>query len=125
MKKSLDEKKMHPEVFKKAPGFTAGSIVLSSLLKVIAIIAVTFLMTLQYNIQQFWWLPLMALFLFVVYPIYANYQEFERGRKDAEKDMLCASCRHYNPTGVTCIIFDQHVTPYSIPCEGQSWESAS
>lgn len=119
---NLDEKKLHPQVFKKAPGFTAGSIVLSALLKLSAIIIVTFLMMSQYDIKQFWWMPVIAIALFVVYPIYTNYQQFEKGLKEAEKEMLCATCRHYNPTGVTCIIFDEHVTPYAIPCEGQSWE---
>jgi hypothetical protein len=70
-----------------------------------------------------WWsITLISLYAFVVHPIQIQYELYKKETKTVVTGTLCASCRHFEPTGVLCSILDEHVTENYVPCEGLSWE---
>jgi hypothetical protein len=119
-----DERDIAPQMFPvRPPRITMGSIVLYTLIKTGVMILGSWFAVEYFRLPEYWYLALFAVWLFAVYPAFLQYQKFQEDAEKIKKDSLCASCKHYDSTGIICTIYDEHVTPHHIPCEGNDWES--
>lgn len=116
-----DERKIAPQVFK--PKITIGSIVLFALLKITALMLGGWLLIEYTEMQQYWWILILSIVLFALMPAYQQYELYREQSKTIAKNSLCASCRHYDDSGIICTIMDEHVSVQHTPCGGAGWEA--
>lgn len=121
--RSPDERDLYPEYFQKTtPKITLGSIITQAILKTaILIIGIWFLFE-QFDLLGYWWIALFLIWFLVVYPAFRQYEKYQQFEASLREEILCASCRYYDPTGILCTLYDEHVSPHHIPCGGSSWE---
>ncbi|MBI5645668.1 MAG: hypothetical protein HY962_01950 [Ignavibacteriae bacterium] len=104
---------------------TIGSIVAWALLRaalvvLVALLAFEYLRWIDYSL---WWgITAVSLYAFVVHPIQVQYRLYREETRKVLSGTLCASCRHFEETGVLCAKLDEHVTEEYIPCDGELWE---
>lgn len=115
-----DERKIAPQVFK--PRVTIGSIVLYALLKITALMLGGWFIIDYYKMHQYWWLLLASMLVLAILPAYQQYEVYREQSKIIEKNSLCATCRHYDDSGMVCTIMDEHVSVHFTPCGGAGWE---
>ena len=114
----------HPKAQTNAvPRTTVGSIVLWALMKIIVLMFIAWFASERYHLQQYWWLALFLVYLLVIFPAYQQYQRFHENTRQVSQETLCAKCKHFDGTGVICILLDEHVTVSYIPCGGERWEA--
>ncbi|MBX3042807.1 MAG: hypothetical protein KIT33_12900 [Candidatus Kapabacteria bacterium] len=108
--------------FTDNPAVTTGSIVWGVILRTSIVIIVTLILLKQYDFHQYWWYSFFAIWFFVGFPAFRQYQKFKERIKVLEEETLCGKCRHFNEGAQVCQIYDMHVSKNHIPCEGMSWE---
>ncbi len=69
-----------------------------------------------------YFLTLLLMWAYVVYPAYRQYTLFNEHIESYQLETLCGQCKHFNPTAQTCFRYDEHVTNDYVPCEGLDWE---
>ncbi len=118
-----DERELYPELFRnRPPKITLGSIISQAILKTaILIIAIWFIFE-QFDLLGYWWVALFLLWFLVVYPAFRQYEQYRQIEASVRKEIICATCRYYDPSGIICTLYDEHVGPNNIPCEGLAWE---
>lgn len=104
------------------PTVTTGSIVWGVILRSFIVIGITLFFARGYDFQQYWWYAFFAIWFFVGFPAFRQYQKFTERIKELEEETLCGKCRHFNEGAQTCQIYDVHVSKNHIPCEGLEWE---
>lgn len=115
---------------KKKPVYrnTVGSIVTWALLRA-ALVIVAALLLYEYvrwiDYSLWWGVTAVSLYAFVVHPIQVQYRLYREETQKVISGTLCASCRHFEETGVLCAKLDEHVSEEYIPCEGELWEPRS
>jgi hypothetical protein len=121
-----DERTLHPHIFTKQPSppITVGTIVLHSLLKTFGIMFVLWGLTRYGYADQLWWWSMLLLWLVVFYPAMRQYKRYAAYSASIKTDTLCASCKHFDATSIRCGVFDEHVSLYHIPCNGENWEAS-
>jgi hypothetical protein len=106
---------------------TLGSIVLWTILRTAGVIAGAWilfdLMTINNAGYALWWaITGLSLYAVVFHPTQIQYLHYREETKNVMTGTLCASCKHFEPTGVLCSRLDEHVSEDYLPCEGQLWE---
>jgi hypothetical protein len=72
---------------------------------------------------QLWWLvSFTSIYGVIVHPAIIHYRLFEEKNKKIIESTLCSSCKHFDPTAVLCLKYDEHPDQNYIPCEGLDWE---
>lgn len=106
----------------KLDGFILGDIVYKSLLRLgLALIVLWF--TKDYFSEKFFWIiSILAIYLFVVYPMIMAYKRFIEDNRNIVTNTLCASCKQFDKTAILCLKYDKHPNEDFIPCEGKDWE---
>jgi hypothetical protein len=104
------------------PVITTGSIVWGIILRMSIIVFLSFLLFSSFEMRQYWWISLLAIWAIAAYPGWRQFAKFQENVKKVEESTLCGSCRHFDKTSQLCRIFDEHVSKDYIPCEGISWE---
>lgn len=104
------------------PDVTVGSILTWGLIKTALLVVIIWFVVEQYNLHQYWYVGLGVFWFIVAYPAFLQYQRFKEQTHHLEKNSLCATCRHFDPTGHFCRQMDEHVSETYIPCEGLKWE---
>lgn len=104
------------------PTVTMGSIVWGVILRTSIVIILTLFLIRRFDFAEYWWYSFFAIWLFVAFPAYRQFQKFNDRMKVLSEETLCGKCKHFNPTAQTCQIYDVHVSKNHIPCEGMSWE---
>lgn len=120
---SPDERDLHPHLFK--PKNTTGSIVFLGLMKVGAIMLVSWFLVERFSLYSYSWIVLLALWVLAIYPAFLDFQKFKLASKIIEENSLCAKCKFFDETGLLCTIFDEHVSATHTPCGGVEWEAKS
>lgn len=120
-----DERKLHPHIFGDMPNpeLTVGSIVLRTLIKTAFLLPVLWFSVEYFHLQYYWIVIVFIIFAVIVYPAFRQYERFYDQQRKTAPDLLCASCKHFDTTGVLCLLHDEHVSQHHIPCGGDSWES--
>ena len=116
-----DERKIAPQIFK--PRVTIGSIVLYALIKITLMMLGGWFIIEFYSMQQYWWILLLSIILLALLPAYQQYEIYQEQSKIIQKNSLCATCRHYDDSGIVCTIMDEHVSAHYTPCGGAGWEA--
>jgi len=107
------------------PAVTTGSIVWGVILRTtIVIIAVSILLTYP-KFRDFWWMSFFAIWFFVAFPAYKQFQNFQTRVDDLEETTMCGSCVHFRKEAQMCTLYDTHISKDYIPCEGNNWEPKS
>ena len=107
---------------------TIGSIVAWALFRAVfvmvgALLLYEYVRWIDYSL---WWgITAVSLYAFVVHPIQVQYRLYKEETRKVLTETLCASCRHFEETGVLCAKLDEHVTEEYIPCAGELWEPRS
>ncbi|MCX7929531.1 MAG: hypothetical protein N2663_02270 [Chlorobi bacterium] len=105
-----------------SPRLTTGTIVfgvlLRSLLTVIAGFAIWHYAGVEISVP----VSLALLWGYVVYPAYRQYVVYNEHTEHVHEELLCSRCRHFNASGQHCLLFDEHVRPDYIPCDGLDWD---
>lgn len=104
------------------PVVTTGSVVWGVLLRSAILIVASFVILDRFQLREYWWMLLFAMWFLVFYPAYRQYQMYNKRIKDLEEDTLCGSCKHFDQSGQLCRLYDQHISRNHIPCEGNDWE---
>lgn len=104
------------------PIITTGSIVWGVLIRSFIIIFASLFLLEKFYFIYYWWLCVFALWFFVAYPAYSQFQYFSNRMDKFEEETLCGQCKHFSPSSQLCSIYDEHVSRTYIPCEGESWE---
>lgn len=108
------------------PTFTVGTIIYGTILRVSAIIILTWFLNDYYGrTETIWTISMLMLWGLGVYPAFRSYQKFLKRVTIIKSDTLCGSCKHFNDTNQLCSILDEHVSETYVPCEGLSWEPHS
>jgi hypothetical protein len=102
------------------PIVTTGSVVLGMILRSALIIILLFIFSDYF--REMWYLSVFIFWFFVAYPAYRQYNKFNKRMDDFKEETLCGTCRHFNPSGQLCTIYDEHVSRNHIPCNGEAWE---
>ncbi|HRP02771.1 MAG TPA: hypothetical protein PLE30_09010 [Candidatus Kapabacteria bacterium] len=111
--------------FGKVPIVTIGSIVWGVILRAtIVIVVVSALLTIP-QFRDYWWFSFFAIWFFVAFPAYQQYQIFQNRIDELEEDTLCGSCVHFRKESQMCSLYDEHISKDYIPCEGKDWEPKS
>lgn len=106
----------------KIPIITYGSVAWGMLMRSFIIIMGTFFLFMNWDYRQYWFIILFLLWALAIYPGYRQFQKFSERIEHLKEDTLCGSCRHFEPTGQLCKIYDEHISKTYLPCEGESWE---
>ncbi len=104
------------------PTVTTGSIVWGVILRSSIVIILTLFLVRRFDFYEYWWYSFFAIWFFVGFPAYRQYQKFQDRMKELSEETLCGKCRHFNSGAQTCQIYDVHVSKNHIPCEGMQWE---
>jgi len=108
--------------------YTLGSIIWYALLRLVATIVIAWylkdhLVNLAYG--EWWSITMLSLYGIVIYPAQIQYRHFKKTSRRLLEQTLCSSCRHFNPEGLHCMMLDDHVSEFHLPCEGEGWEPKS
>lgn len=104
------------------PHLTTGTIVLGVLLRSMATIIAGFIIWEYGGIELSIPLTLALLWGYVTYPAYRQFTLLSQKTQDTQQELLCTQCRHFNPSGQYCLLYDEHVRPDYIPCNGSDWD---
>lgn len=105
------------------PAFTVGTIIYGTILRVSAIIVLTWFLNDYFGrTETIWTISMLLLWGIGVYPAFRSYQKFLKNVSTIKSDTLCGSCKYFNETNQLCSVYDEHVTETYVPCEGLSWE---
>ncbi|MCX8050616.1 MAG: hypothetical protein N3B17_01810 [Chlorobi bacterium] len=104
------------------PRLTTGTIVFGALLRSLAVIIVGFVVWHYGGVELSIPISLALLWGYAVYPAYRQFVVFSEVSDVIKEEILCSSCRHFNPSGQFCQLYDEHVRPDHIPCGGDDWE---
>ena len=104
------------------PKVTTGSIVWGVMLRTAISIVLIYLILDELKIHEHWYLILLCIWLFALYPGWRQWQVFQTKIKKISEETLCGSCIHFDKTGQLCKKLDEHITKDYIPCEGELWE---
>jgi len=108
------------------PSFTVGTIVYGTILRISAIIVLTWIINEYYGrTETVWTISMLLLWGIGVYPAFQSYKKFLKNVSIIKSNTLCGSCKHFNETNQLCSILDEHVSETYVPCEGLSWEPHS
>jgi uncharacterized membrane protein len=100
-----------------------GSVVYWGLLRFTIVLCVFWFLRVQISDYGDWWaLFFLSMGIVVMYPAQIAYQRHRSRVKIINNNVLCVSCRHYNPDEALCTALDQHVTTELVPCETVMWE---
>lgn len=122
-KKQPDERDIAPHLFPhRPPPITIGSIVLTTLFRTAFVMIASWIAIAYFRLDSYWWLPFFTLWLIAVYPAMRQYELYREVHHRLADDTLCARCKHYNPAGMVCSVYDEHVNKNYIPCQGEAWE---
>ncbi len=102
------------------PVVTTGSVVLGMIFRSAIIIILMFIFSEYF--REMWYLGVFIFWFFVAYPAYRQYNKFNKRMENFQEETLCGTCRHFNPSGQLCTIYDEHVSRNHIPCNGEAWE---
>lgn len=104
------------------PYITTGSIVWGALIRTAIIVVVSWFVVEYFDLRDYWMVVLLTIVGLVVYPAYSQYSHFTSRIEILQEEIMCGTCKHFDPTSQLCKIFDEHVSTSYIPCEGNSWE---
>ncbi|MCS6999471.1 MAG: DUF4407 domain-containing protein [Candidatus Kapabacteria bacterium] len=104
------------------PRLATGAIVFGALLRALSTILLGFALWHYAGVEYSIPVSLALLWGYVVYPAYRQLVVYSETTAKIEEELLCNTCRHYNSSGQFCLLYDQHVGPEHIPCEGMDWE---
>lgn len=100
-----------------------GEIVLWTLARLTISIPIVWILK-DYIYTQLWWtISFVIIFVFVFYPTFIKYKQFQEKNKEILENTLCSNCKHFDKTAILCLKLDKHPTEEYIPCEGLEWES--
>ncbi len=106
----------------QTPIITAGSVAWGIILRSFIIIMSIFLLFMNWDYRQYWFIALFFLWFLAIYPGYRQYQKFNQRIEIIKEETLCGSCKNFEPTSQLCKIYDEHISKTYLPCEGESWE---
>ncbi len=104
------------------PVVTIGSIIFGALLRAAIVILAIFFVVEYFDLRGFWYLTSFSVWLLAAFPAYRQYTAYNERMKNFEEETLCGKCKHFEPSGQFCRIYDEHVSKNYIPCEGLSFE---
>ncbi len=104
------------------PSNTTGSILFGAMIRFVFIIIITWMAVEYFGAFDYWMASILIVVGFVFYPAYRQYVLFNQRIDTLEKSTLCGQCKHFDPTGQLCKLYDEHVTLTHIPCNGEDWE---
>ncbi len=99
-----------------------GSIVYTALIRTAFAIAIIWYLNNTYETRFIWLIAAALIYLLVVQPAIFQYKKFQEEKVNKMEGTLCATCKHYDPTAVLCLKYDQHPNQDFIPCQGNDWE---
>lgn len=100
-----------------------GSIIYWGLLRFTIVMAAFGLLKSQISDYGDWWgLFFLTMGIVVLYPAQIAYQRHRSRVKLINNNVLCVSCKHYNPDEALCTALDELVLSEIVPCEGIMWE---
>lgn len=102
------------------PKVTIGSVVWGIILRSALIIVI--MMIFQEKFREIWYISLFIFWFFVAYPAYKQYQKFNERMESFQEETLCGTCKHFNPSGQLCTVYDEHVSKHHVPCNAEAWE---
>lgn len=101
---------------------TRGSIIWWTFIRVILVVLIMWLVESKIEYSQWWSITVGAIFVVGIYPAHLQYQKFNQLSEKIVDDILCTSCRYFDPDQLLCKKLDTHVTQTYIPCYGEGWE---
>ncbi|MBM2816797.1 MAG: hypothetical protein HW421_3559 [Ignavibacteria bacterium] len=107
------------------PQVTVGSIVWGAILRSSIIIVLTFLMFAYFDVYQYWWVSMFALWFLVAFPAWRQWETFHARMANFTESTLCGSCLHFESGSQLCKLLDEHVSIEHLPCEGLNWTPKS
>lgn len=105
-----------------SPRRTTGTIVFGALLRGFVVILAGFALWHYAGVEVSVPVSLVLLWGYAVYPAYRQFVLFSEQSQRIEEELLCSSCRHFNRSGQHCQLYDEHVRPDYIPCDGLDWD---
>jgi hypothetical protein len=110
---------------RRGDAHTFGSIVWLAMLRLTAVIFVAWYLKAHLPYSEWWMITVGAIYGIAIYPAQIQYHYFKKSSKRLVEQTLCSSCRYFNPDGLHCTKFDEHVSEEHLPCEGEGWEPKS
>jgi hypothetical protein len=104
------------------PQRTTGSIVSGALFRAFFVILLGFFLWEWRGDQTTWFITIILLWGYVVYPAQRQYDVFNKEMDKMYEETLCGQCKHFNLTNQLCGVYDEHPTKEYIPCDGIDWE---
>lgn len=99
-----------------------GEIVLWTLVRLVVSIPIIWVLKDYINTQLWWTISFIIIFVFVFYPTFSKYKQFQEKNKSILEDTICSACKHFDETAILCTKLDKHPTENYIPCDGLEWE---
>jgi hypothetical protein len=100
-----------------------GAIIYWGLVRFAAVLAASWLLySYVPNYGEWWSIFFVSVAVVVIYPAQIAWRKHNSAVRKANRNALCATCRHFASTEALCKVTDEHVRIDYTPCEGNAWE---